>query len=167
MELRADWPRSSVESGSTRGGGSNAQIARKSADLPGFPGGSAGIYRRQCPKTGRCRPESERCRRKSERCRPKSERCRPVSERCRPVSSCGNGALLGLGGFQWPGRGGGRWLVLAVQSTRPSRPVERGSVLPASGNLFFFAVPQGVDFNRKSGKVGGIMSYDDYDEEIG
>jgi hypothetical protein len=35
------------------------------------------------------------------------------------------------------------------------------------GNLFFFAVPQGVDFNRKSGKVGGIMSYDDYDEEIG
>ena len=57
--------------------------------------------------------------------------------------------------------------MLAVQSTRPSRPVERGSVLPASGNLFFFAVPQGVDFNRKSGKVGGIMSYDDYDEEIG
>ena len=118
-----------LQTGAARGGGSNAQIARKSADLPGFPGGSAEIYRRQCPKTGRCRPESERC--------------RPVSERCRPVSSCGNEALLGLGGFQWPDRGGGRWLVLAVQSTWPSRPVERGSVLPASGISFFCSPPGG------------------------
>ena len=42
--------------------------------------------------------------------------------------------------------------MLAVQSTWPSRPVERGSVLPASGISFFCSPPE-------SGQVGGIMSF--------
>ena len=76
------------------------------------------------------------------------------------------GLYLGLGllrGFQWPGRGPrGREVAGARCSVHTALTAGReGFCFACLGNLFFLQSPRGLI------SIGGIMSYDDYDEEIG